>query len=90
MKHLSSLVALLVYQFVTNLLQAREASLNNLVKLIPAGILSPFESVCAASGEETLKASEDRRWVVAVEELQSDVHEAGPLAGKIEVKDTLN
>ncbi len=85
MKHLPGLVTFLVYQFVADLLKPWETSRDNLIKFAPAGILVPFESVCATGNKQALQASEDGWGVVGMEKLEGHIHEAGPFPGEIEV-----
>lgn len=90
MKHLTSLVALLVYQLVADLEQAGEARLDDLVELGPAAFERPLEAVGTAGYEEALQSSEDGQSIVGVQQAQCDIHEIGPFAGEIEVKDALD
>lgn len=89
-KHLTSLVALLVYQLVADLEQAGEARLDDFVELGPATLQAALETVGTAGYEETLQSSEDRQSIVSMQQAQCDIHEIGPFPGEVEVEDALD
>lgn len=90
MQHLAGLVAFLVHELIANLLKPREAVLDNFVKISPASVLGAFESVGTAGDQQTLQASENRRCVIGVQQLESDIHEAGPFPREIKVEHALD
>lgn len=90
MKHLTSLVALLVHQFIADLEQTGEAGLDDFVEFGAAALLGALEAVGTAGHEKTLQAGEDGQGIVGVQQAQCDVHKVGPFAGKVEVEDALD
>lgn len=90
MEHLPSLVTFLVHQFVADLLKPWETGLDNLIEVSSTGIMVSLEPVCATSNEQALESGENGRGIVGMEQLQSNIHEAGPLPGEIEVQDPLD
>lgn len=90
MEHLPSLVTFLVYQFITNLLKPWETSHDNTLEVCSTSIMVSFKPVCAAGDEQALETGEDGWRIVGMEQLQSDIHEAGPLPGEVEVQNPLD
>jgi hypothetical protein len=88
-KHLASLVTILIHQLAAYCQQPGEAGLNNLIEVSPALGVAGFEAVGAANGEKALQTSQDRSCVVGVEQLEGVVHKRGPSLGEVEVQDTL-
>lgn len=88
-KHLASLIALLVHQLVADGQQAGEAGLDNLIKVLPIIAVCRLVSKGAANGQQTLQASEDGTGVICVEELEGEVHEPRPAGREIILKDSL-
>jgi hypothetical protein len=58
-KHLTSLIAFLIHELVANGKQAREAVLNNGIKLGSFLVVVRLVSECSANGQQTLKPSQD-------------------------------
>jgi hypothetical protein len=89
-KHLASLIALLVNQLIANGQEAREAGLDNVIKVLSVGTIRRFEPESTADGEEALKAGENRTRIVCVEEFGGVVHKVGPSAGEIGLQNALD
>lgn len=84
-EHLAGLVALLGDQLVADGQQAGEAGLDDLVEVGAALAVAGLEAVCAADGQQALQTGEDGGGAVGVEQLDGEVHEAGPLVGEVPV-----
>jgi len=89
-KHLTSLITLLVDQLVANGQEAREAGLDNVVKVLSVGTIRRFEPERAADGKEALKAGENGTSIVCVEEFGGKVHKVGPSAGEVGLQNALD
>lgn len=89
MKHLASLITLLIHQLVADGQQAGETGLDNFIKVLSIIAVGRFVAESAADGKKTLQASEDGARVIGVEELESEVHEPGPTGREIILKDSL-
>jgi hypothetical protein len=88
-QHLASLIALLVHQLVAYYQQPGEGGLDDLVEVRPAVAVARLEAICPADGQKTLQPSQNRSWIVGVEQLEGVVHKVRPSLGKVEVQDTL-
>lgn len=89
-KHLTSLVALLVHQFIANLKKPGEARLDDFIELGATALLGALEAVGTARHEKALQTSEDGQGIVGVQQAQRNIHKVGPFPGEIEVEDALD
>lgn len=89
MKHFPGLFAFLCHKFTRDGQQPGEAGLDDLVEVGPVLSISGFESVGPADGQEALQTSEDRRWIIGIQELYRKVHKGWPFLGEVPVQNPL-
>lgn len=65
-KHFACLFAFLIHQLVADRQEARETSLDNLVKVLPVLAISGLVSESPAESQEALKTGKHGVWVVCV------------------------
>lgn len=90
MQHLSRLVALLVYQFVTDGQKAGEDVGNNLVKVLSIIVLSGHEAESSAQGKQAVQTGHDRGGIVCVEQLGRVVGKLRPFRREVVLEDSLD
>jgi hypothetical protein len=84
-QHFSGLDARLVHQAVANVQEQGERRSHDLVEVVPA--IASLEAVDATDGEETLHPGEHGVGIVGLQQLNGNVDELGPLAGKVVLQD---
>jgi hypothetical protein len=84
-QHLSRLNACLIHQAIADIKKLGKSRSHDLIEVFPT--IASFKPVDATDGEQTLHSGKNGVGVIGLEQLDRDVDEFGPLAGKVMLQD---